>query len=96
MQNAELMRDWVRWIFIFLLVAFGIALMTGLDMSQQDRSPLLFFIGWWMAAALFIVLPGALVGGIVALATQRSRLGLFVLIFANSIAAIGVVYGSFF
>lgn len=95
MQTSEIMKDWIRWITIFFLVAFGIAVMTGLDMSQRDRSPSLFFIGWFLSVALFVVLPGALLGGIIALATKRSSFGLVVLIFINAIAALGILYGSF-
>lgn len=44
----------------------------------------------------FVVVPGALLGGIVALGTKRSNLGLVILGVINSIAAAGVIYGSFF
>ena len=93
-QDAGLLKDWVRWVAIFMLVALGIAAITGIDMSQRDRSPFLFFIGWWLSVALFVVFPGALLGGIVALAARRAKPALIVLIVVNSVAAIAIIYGS--
>lgn len=94
MQTSELIRDWIRWISVFFLVSLGIAMMTGLDVSQNDRSPALFFVGWWLSVVLFAVLPGVLLGGIIALATKRSKLGLLILGAVNAVASIALLYGS--
>lgn len=87
-------KDWVRWATVYALIAFGVALVTGLSPSQNDRTPLYFFIGWWLSATLFMVIPGLLVGGIVGLATKKSTLGLWIMGLINLAGAAAIFYGS--
>jgi hypothetical protein len=86
-------QDWIRWAGVFLLVSIGITLFLGLKSSLEDSSPLGFLAGFFISVTLFVVAPGLILGGIVSLATEKSRLGLRLMIITNAVSTIVVIYG---
>lgn len=85
---------WIRWIVAFTLLSLGAALIDGLDQAMHDQQPLPAFIGYWISQAIFIVFPGAIVGGVIAAVTNRSSLGVKVMIAINSIVVALLVFGA--
>ena len=87
------LKNWSRWIGVFILLSFGFALLTGLDWVLKDKDPILAFIGFWFAHNIFFVVPGLVIGGVVALATKRDAMGLKIMIGVNTISLAAISYG---
>ncbi len=86
---------WIRWLSVFFLVSFGSSLFFGgLDQAMNDRQPLQAFIGFWIAQAAFLVAPGAVIGGVVALASSKPMFGAKVMIIINLVIAVLLVIGA--
>ena len=88
-------NSWVSWLLVFSLISLGSALIGGLDQAMHDSQPFLAFVGYWLSQAVFMFFPGAIVGGIVALAANRSPLGLKVMIIINSLLIVFIIFGTF-
>jgi len=93
MAASALIKNWSRWIGVFMLLSFGLALLTGLEWAVRDRDPILAFIGFWISQIIFLVIPGLIVGGVVALATKRDVLGLRIMIGVNTLVLVAYLYG---
>lgn len=93
MAASALIKNWSRWIGIFMMLSFGSALLTGLEWAVRDRNPVLAFIGFWIAQIIFLVIPGLIVGVVVALATKRDVLGLRIMVGINTLATVAYLYG---
>ncbi|MDB9857973.1 hypothetical protein OAC63_06290 [Amylibacter sp.] len=76
-------NDWIRWIAVFLLISFGFSLLFGLGDASRDGEPIGYFFGFWLSCIAFILLPGAIIGGVFALATKKSKLGIWTMIVIN-------------
>lgn len=76
-----------------MLLSFGLALLNGLEWAIKDRDPLLAFVGFWLGQIIFLVVPGLVIGGGVALATKRDMLGLRIMIGVNALVIAMYVYG---
>jgi hypothetical protein len=83
---------WIRWTLVFFLLSFGFSILFGgLDLAARDSEPVMFFIGYWISQAIFVVVPGIVVGGIIALASSKPILGGKVMIAVNSIIAAMII-----
>ena len=88
-------NDWIRWIAVFLLISFGFSLLTGLEDASRDRGPIGYFFGHWLSSMAFILLPGAIIGGVFALATKKSKLGIWTMIVINGAISAVIFYATF-
>ena len=93
-MTEKVSNPWGRWLVVFVLISLGSSALTGLDQAMHDRQPLLAFIGYWISQVAFIVLPGAIVGGIVSAATSKSALGVKVMIAINCIVIALLIFGA--
>jgi hypothetical protein len=81
---------------VFVLISFAATVVSGgLDMAMHDREPALAFLGFWIGQAVFIVVPGAVVGGVIALASNRPILGGKAMIFVNILVTALIILGAF-
>lgn len=86
---------WVRWTLVFLLLSLGFSIfLGGLNQAVRDREPFMAFLGYWIAQAAFVVAPGIIFGGIVALSLNKPLLGGKIMISVNAIIAAMIISGA--
>lgn len=87
-------KDWLRWLAVFFLISIGFSLVTGLEGHLALNEPFTELVGFWLAHVLYLVLPGAILGGIVALATKKSKVGLWIMIGINGAILAILLFGT--
>jgi hypothetical protein len=92
LDSREDIDKWLRWIGVFVLLSFGLALLGGLEWSIREKS-FEAFMGFWIAQMLFCVIPGLVLGAALTLATCRHNWGISTMIAVNSVMLIAYIYG---
>lgn len=87
-------RYWIRWILLFILVAFGFTAVAIGQLAFEASAPLLFFAGLYLASLGYMVFPGMFLGGVFALATRRWMVGARIMIAVNTVVLVVMIIGS--
>jgi hypothetical protein len=86
---AKEMNPWVRWLLVFALIAIGLAIFGAMFQSMKSgNSPLKLLSVFLIMMPLIVVLPGAIIGWVVSLASKKSILALRLMIAINTIMSV--------
>mgnify|MGYP005626295099 CR=1 FL=1 len=92
---GDQLMDWLRWILIFVLLSF-IWTFFEYVLGGLESMPAGELLGFLLGVSLSMVLPGAVVGGIIGLVTKRSKLGLWIMVTVNLTFAAFVFFPFFY